>query len=110
MKVFKHIVSWIVWSLLALYILTIIALRIPAFQQSMAHRVADALSSELGTKVSIGRIDLGFFNRIIIDDVLIWDQEQQEMLRAARLSTKIELLPLLEQRIALIADWLRSLL
>ena len=87
--------------MVTLYLAMMIALRIPAVQQWMSQQVAAAISTALGTKVHIGRIDLGFFNRIIVDDVLINDQEHQEMLRADRLAAKIELLPLLEQRITI---------
>ena len=52
------------------------------------------MSETLGTEVSVGRVHLGFLNRIIIDDVVILDQQQKEMLKASRLSAKVELLPL----------------
>ena len=57
------------------------------------------LSEKLQTQVDVGRIDLGFFNRLTIDDVVIHDREMVEMLRASRLSVKIELLPLLEGQV-----------
>lgn len=61
--------------------------------------MADALSAKLGTTVSIGRVDLGLLNRIIIDDVLVLDQQHKKMLQASRLSAKVELLPLMQGRI-----------
>ena len=89
------------WSLLALYLIVVVALRTTSVQQFLGHQVADAISQKLGTKVSVGRVDLGFFNRIIMDDVIIWDQQQKEMIRAARLATKVELLPLADGRISI---------
>ena len=99
MKVLKHIINIIVWSIPALYLLAMVSLRIPSVQQSIGTKVARALADRLGTKVSIGRIDLGLFNRIIIDDVQILDQSNNDMLRAARIAARVELLPLLENRI-----------
>ena len=99
MKVLKYIINWTVWSLLALYLVLVISLRIPAVQQYIGSQAASVLSHQLGTKVSIGRIDLGFFNRIIIDDLSIYDQQQKEMLRTKRLSAKIDILSLLQSRI-----------
>lgn len=95
MKWLKHIINLTVWTLIGLYLLLIIAFRIPAVQRELGSFTATALSDKLGTRVQVGRIDLGFLNRLIIDDALIYDQQQQEMLRSARLSVKIDLLPLL---------------
>ena len=98
-KVLKHIVNIIVWSIPALYLLAMVSLRIPLVQQSIGTTVAKALAEKLGTKVSIGRVDLGLFNRIIIDDVQILDQDNNDMLRAGRIAARVELLPLMENRI-----------
>lgn len=72
-----------------------LSLRIPFVQRATGNAVAGALKDKLGTEVQIGRVDLGFLNRIIIDDVLIKDKVQKKMLQASRLSAKIELIPLL---------------
>ena len=72
-------------------------------QQFIGSEVADALSDKLGTEVRVGRVDLGFFNRIIIDDVVMLDRQRQEMLRASRLSAKVEVLPLFDGRISISA-------
>ena len=72
-------------------------------QRFIGSKVAGELSEKLGTEVSVGRVDLGFFNRIIIDDILILDQRQKEMLKASRVSAKIELLPLLDGRVSISA-------
>ena len=63
--------------------------------------MAGAVANKLGTNVRVGRINLGFFNRIIIDDVCIQDQQQHDMLRVGRLSVRLELLPLIEGKIAI---------
>ena len=99
MKVLKYIINWTVWSLLALYLLLVISLRIPSVQQFLGTRAASVIANQLGTKVNIGRIDLGFFNRIIIDELSIYDQQQKEMLWAKRLSAKIDILALLQNRV-----------
>ena len=73
----------------------------PQVQRFIGSKVASELSEKLGTEVSIGRVDLGFLNRIIIDDVLILDQRKQELLKASRISAKMELLPLLDGRVSI---------
>ncbi len=76
-------------------------IHLPPAQRFLGSRVAVALSDKLGTQVSVGRVDMGFLNRIIIDDVIILDQRQQEMMKASRLSAKIDLLPLTKGRISI---------
>lgn len=74
---------------------------IPAVQRGLSALASKQLSTLLNTKVQIGRIDLGLFNRIILDDVRIMDQNNQNLLNAARLATKIELIPLINGQITL---------
>ena len=102
-KKYKKIISGVVWTFLGLYILLFTLTHIPQFQQFLGSQVAKVLSDKLGTKVSVGRVDFGFFNRIIIDDVLILDQRQDELLKASRLSAKLDLLPLYEGRVSISA-------
>ena len=67
---------------------------IPAAQRHIGSFVASMVERELGTRVKVGRVDPGFLNRIIIEDLTIWDQNKKEMVRVARLSAKIDIGPL----------------
>ena len=64
-------------------------------------KIANVVGQKLGTQVSIGRVDLGFLNRIIINDVLIYDQQRKAMVRVARLSAKVDIAPLINGKIAI---------
>ena len=101
MKLLKYIVNIVVWSLLTLYVLLLLITHIPACQTYLGEKAAQLIGETLGTKVSIGRVDLGFLNRVIIDDVMIYDQQQQMMLNAARLSARVDILPLTQGRISI---------
>ena len=101
MRIVRHITIIAVWTLLGLYGTLIILTHIPAFQSFLGAQVASALGQKLGTHVSIGRVDIGFLNRLIIDDVCIEDQQRKEMLKAARLSVKLDILPLTEGKISI---------
>ena len=68
---------------------------IPIAQHHIGSFVANMVSQKLGTHITIGRVDPGFLNRIIIEDLSIWDQQKKEMVRVARLSAKIDLAPLI---------------
>ena len=64
-------------------------MHIPIVQSFIGSTVAQAVSKKLGTEVVVTRVDLGFFNRIIIDNFYIKDHKQQNLLKASRLSVKI---------------------
>ena len=97
----KRIINWTVWTLMGLYVLVLVGIEVPAVQRFLGNMVAGALKEKLGTTVSIGKINLGLLNRVIIDDILIYDQQKQEMVRANRLSAKVELTPLAQGKIAI---------
>ena len=99
MKKLKHFINWTIWSLLALYLLLVVLIHVPVVQGWMGNAVANMLSKKLGTEVSVGRVDVGMLNRLIIDDVKICDQHQKTMLQVERLSVKADLLPLFEGQI-----------
>ena len=101
MKKLKHIINWTVWTLIGLYALLLFFVQLPAVQHFLGQQVALALKQKLGTDVSIGSINIGFLNRIIIDDITILDKQQKEMLRANRLTAKVEMAPLTRGKIAI---------
>lgn len=98
-KIVKTIVSRVCWAVVLLYVCTAALLHVPAIQRMTGSSVASVLSDKLGTKVSVGRVDLGFLNRVIIDDIRILDRQQQPMLCATRLSAKLDVLPLLRGQV-----------
>lgn len=100
LKRFKHIISCIIWTIFALYVILIVLLHLPPVQTFLGSTVATALAQKFGTEVSVGRISLGFFNRIIIDDVRMLDQKGDSMIYASRLSAKVDLLPLKDGKIS----------
>lgn len=86
---------------LGLYLLIIVLLNIPVFQQKMTSVITSELKKILGTELSIGKVDIGLLNRIIIEDVLIDDQSGEEMIKVTRLAAKFDILPLLNGRISI---------
>ena len=100
LKRFKHIISCIIWTIFALYVILIVLLHLPPVQTFLGSTVATALAQKFGTEVSVGKINLGLFNRIIIDDVKMLDQKGDSMIYASRLSAKVDLLPLKDGKIS----------
>ena len=90
MKKFKHICNGIIWTLIVLYLLLIVLMHLPSVQTFLGKEVAEALADKFGTKVEVGKVNLGFFNRIVIDDVMMYDQQGDSLIYASRLSAKID--------------------
>ncbi|MDD6379757.1 MAG: translocation/assembly module TamB domain-containing protein [Prevotella sp.] len=101
MKIIRKIINYFIWTVVAIYFAITVFLHIPAFQGLIGSEVASALAEKLGTKVEVGRVDLGFLNRIIIDDVHIYDQKNKPMLQATRLSAKVDIIPLFRGKISI---------
>ena len=90
----KHIVRSTIILILVCYFGLIAILNLSFVQKQLSALVSDELSQLMHTEVSIGNIDLGLLNRIIIQNVTLKDQENNELLKVSRLSAKIEITPL----------------
>ena len=101
MKVFKWVISIVLWTVIALNVIFFSVTRLPMTQRFIGEKVAGFVSDLIGSQVSIGRVDVGLLNRIIIDNLVIHDQNQQEMIRAARVSVKMDIMPLLDGKVAI---------
>ncbi len=101
LKILRHILSGLIWSLIALYVLLMTLTHIPAFQTRLANKVATEIGRKLGTKVQMEQVNLGFLNRIIIDNFQLYDQKGETLLRVGRLSVRAEWTSLLKGRISI---------
>jgi uncharacterized protein involved in outer membrane biogenesis len=84
-----------------LYVIVICLTHIPFIQTKIGDSVASVLGEKLGTKVEVGSVNLGFLNRLIIDDVLIYDQKSKELAKIGRLSVRMEWSALVQGRISI---------
>lgn len=101
MKRLKHLINSVIWIIAGLYLFIILLLHIPAVQRAIGTEIGSLIANKLGTKVHIGRVDLGLMNRLIIDDLTVFDQKGKPLLRASRLSAKFDYLPLSQGRISI---------
>jgi len=97
----KHFVRTIIWTVFTVYLCLFALLRLSAVQTVIADYISDALSQKLGTNVSAKNIDIRLFNRVIVDDLTIYDQHNKRMLCAGRVSATIELMPLFDGKISI---------
>ena len=101
MKILKYIFNYSIWVLLGLYLLLMTVVNIPAVEEALGRYASRFLARQLGTSVSIERVDIGLFNRLTLDHVVIRDQQGQDMLTARRLSATVDLIPLANGKIAI---------
>ena len=90
LKKLKRIIKGTLWSVIIAYIAVIMIIHIPSVQSWLGKQVGGIIADKLNTKVSVGRVYLGFLNRIIIDDLELYDQKSELMLRSTRVAAKIE--------------------
>ena len=81
------------------YLIGLSLSKVPAVQSWAAGVLSRSLTDLLETKVVIGDVSPGLFNRVILDDIKIYDQKDSLMLNAARIAAKIRILPLLEKKV-----------
>lgn len=92
---------WTLGTAVGLYVGVILLLNIPFIQRQISSIVAGELSGLLGSNLTVGRIDMGLLNRIIIEDLLLEDQSGEELAKISRLSARIELSQLLQGKISI---------
>ena len=80
-----------------IYAAFIILFNMPFMQKALANWIANALEKQLNTEVSIGSVNIGLLNRVIINDINIEDQSNKEMLKVARASVSLSLIPLITE-------------
>ena len=97
----KHIINAAVWTLAGLYFALVVLLHIPAIKGFVGREAGRALEEKLGTKVSVGKVDLGFLNRLVIDDVVVCDRQGRQLLTSSRVSVKVDVFSLFEGRVAI---------
>ena len=98
---FKYFFRIFIWGFLGIYIGILVFLNLPVVQDKLSSIASRELSKLLQTEVSVGHVDVGLLNRIIIEDILLEDRQGEEMLKVARLSAKYEIFPLLKGRFSI---------
>jgi len=91
-------------------------LRIPEIQTFMVKRILSHFSEKLQSTMTLGRIEYSFFNKLLINDLLIQDQNHDTLIYSKKISAGINVLnlrgnifrldhiELVEPSIALITD------
>lgn len=95
----KHTIRYFIITVLTVFFGVLLFLNLPFIQKELSAVASRELRNLFQTEVSIGNIDMGLLNRIILQDVLLKDREHNEMLRVERLSATFDFVPLLKGKI-----------
>lgn len=95
----KRTVRFTIIFLLVCYCGLIALVNLSGVQRRLASFASAELSSLLQTEVEAGNVNLGFLNRIIIQNVRMKDREGREMLRVSRLSATFDVPSLFHRKI-----------
>ena len=98
-KKLSYIVRIVVGFILGLYLSCLVFTASPPAQRWLAREASIVLSRELNTGVFLSNVYVGLFNRVVIDDLILRDQQSHTLLRAARLSAKIDVMALFKGQI-----------
>ena len=90
-KILVHTIGIIV----ALYATIVLLFSLPVMQQKLADAVESLLTDTFKSKVEIGSVNLGFLNKVIVNDMVVHEPSGKEMARVARVSANINLVSLL---------------
>lgn len=92
----KSGIRWLIVGIIALYAAIILLFSLPYMQRKLGAWTASALSDVIGSEVEIGKVGIGFLNRLVVDDLKVYDKEGELMLSAARTSVAIDVFRIIE--------------
>ena len=105
MRIFKSIKKAVAWfTAIGLILAALIfggyaALRSPYVQTRITQRIADYLSGELNTTITVNGVDIGFFNRLIIEGLYVEDQQGDTLGNIQRLHIGVKSLNIEKHKI-----------
>lgn len=91
----------VVCTILCAYLLLLLVTNHSPIRSWLTRCIASGLSKTLHTEVTIGDVQVGLFNRVVISDLCIFDQQRKQMLEAKRATAKIEVRSIFRSQVSL---------
>lgn len=91
MKQVGYIFRLVVCFVIGAYVFLLAFLNFSPTQRILTQAIAETFAEEWGTEVSIGSLEVGLFNRLILKDVCLKDKRGEVLLRAKNMSAKVSL-------------------
>ena len=93
------IAAWILGSIFLLLLLLVFFIQVPYVQNKLKNKAVNYLETKIGTDVNIGRIEIGFPKKIIIEDLYLESQQKDTLLFGKKIAVNISLLKLLSNKV-----------
>ncbi len=77
--------KWLFFTVIFLLLLSWFLLQLPSVQNYLVQKVTNYLSDELNTEVSLQRIDIEFFDKLVLDEFYLEDQNGDTLLYSKEL-------------------------
>lgn len=81
-------------------------LNMPAVQEYAKDIVVKELKAKIGTELGIGKLHFQLFNTVQLDSVYLYDQSNEKVLMADKLSASIDLFSLMRKKVVITSAWL----
>ncbi len=101
-KYFKKslkILGWIIVSIIGLFLLLVLAIQIPAVQNSIKNKAVAYLEGKIHTPVKIGKIEIGLPKKIILENVYFQSQTGDTLLAGEKIAADISLFKLFDDEL-----------
>jgi hypothetical protein len=66
-----------------------LVLRIPEVQTLIVKRITGYISEKLSSTISVGRVEYSFFNKLVLDEILIMDQHNDTLIYSQKIAAGI---------------------
>ena len=100
-KIIKKIVrslTVVIALLILIPAITVLLIRMPKFQTFAARKFVEYFSGKTGTHISVGKVSYTFFNKLVLNDLLVRDQNQDTLLSVRQSILRIkEFRPTIQQ-------------
>lgn len=93
------ILGWIIVSIIGLLLFLAIVIQIPAIQNSLKNKAVSYLENKIHTPVKIGKIEIGFPEKIIIEDVYFQSQTGDTLLAGEKIAVNLSFFKLLNNNV-----------
>ncbi len=98
-RVIVRTLLWIIGSVIALALLLVLLIRLPAVQNYVADKVSNFLETKIGTPVDIGYVNITFPKMLVLENVYFEDQSRDTLVAGEKLKVDIDMFKLLKNTI-----------
>ena len=86
---------------LSTYLVLLVIFNLQPIKNVWINEIEKGISNAINSKVEVNDIEVGLFNRVVIDGVVIYDQKGEQLFEAKKIALKILLRDIIKQKITL---------